>query len=64
MHNVNWEITQQSKVMGGIGIGNLCHHNLALLAEWIRHFLHEKDVLWCELIVARYYSIIPPFKYG
>lgn len=56
MHNVNWEITQRSKLTGGIGIGNLRHHNLALLAKWIWHFLHEKDVLWCQLIVARYYS--------
>lgn len=42
--------------MGDIAIGNLHHHNLALLAKWIWCSLHEKDALWRNPIVAKYYS--------
>lgn len=34
MHNVNWLTTLRPKLLGGLGIGNFCPRNSALLAKW------------------------------
>lgn len=52
MPNVNWEVTQRSKLLGGLGIGDFRYHNNAFMAKWIWRFLHEQDALWRKLIVA------------
>ena len=40
------------KLMSDLAIDNLRHCNMALLAKWIWHFLHEESAVWQKLVIV------------
>ena len=53
-HLVDWKIVSKSKIMGGLGIGNLAKKNEALLGKWLWRFPLEQNSLWCSIIRSKY----------
>ena len=51
---VAWNILQLPKILGGLGIGNIKHKNIALLFKWVWRFFEEPSQLWCQIIRAKY----------
>ena len=49
---VAWDKTINSLDNGGLGIGSLRTHNLALLAKWWWRFKTEEDLLWKKVVTA------------
>ncbi|XP_024986561.1 uncharacterized protein LOC112521803 [Cynara cardunculus var. scolymus] len=49
---VRWNVTCNSMVKGGIGIGSLKTLNWSLLAKWWSRFLNEEGSLWRDCIKA------------
>ncbi|KAJ9558649.1 LOW QUALITY PROTEIN: hypothetical protein OSB04_013263 [Centaurea solstitialis] len=49
---VAWSKTINSLESGGLGIGSLYEHNMALLAKWWWRFKTEHDALWKKVITA------------
>lgn len=54
MHAVAWPSICRSKSMGGTGIKRLRQMNLALLAELLWRLILEEDVLWVNVLKAKY----------
>lgn len=42
------------KDLGGLGIGNIFHRNLALLFKWVWRFFNEPNSLWRHIIKEKY----------
>jgi hypothetical protein len=53
---VAWQIVQQPKEKGGLGVINLSLQNDALLLKHLHKFYNKADVPWVQLIWFRYYS--------
>ena len=49
-----WDLLQPPKVLGGLGMGNLHHQNLALLFKWVWRFISEPSALWRNVIKEKY----------
>jgi len=47
---VSWEIVQQPKGRGGLGVGDLALKNAALLFKWWWRYTCEEDSLWKRVI--------------
>lgn len=53
-HLVAWEHVYKPKDRGGLGIGNICLRNRALLGKWWWRFYAESDTVWKKIIVSKY----------
>lgn len=51
---VKWEVVQQSKDQGGLGIRNLRIQNNSLLLKWLWRFSAEESTLWKEVISHKF----------
>lgn len=51
---VKWEWVEMPKQMGGLGVGNLLHKNMALLIKWMWRFMEENNALWKQVIMHKY----------
>lgn len=51
---VSWRMLEFPKDLGGLGIGNLLHRNIALLFKWIWRFHNEPQALWRNVIQLKY----------
>lgn len=51
---VAWARLELPKLLGGLGVGNLLHRNLALLFKWHWRFLTEPKALWRNIIADKY----------
>lgn len=49
---ISWKKTLGPKENGGLGIGSLKAHNLALMGKWWWKFLDSKSGLWKEVVKA------------
>jgi hypothetical protein len=57
---VAWDIAQQPKEKGGLGVINLRLQNDALLLKHLHKFYNKVDVPWVQLVWFRYYSTKVP----
>ena len=57
---VAWNIVQQPKEKGGLGVINLRLQNDALLLKHLHKFYNKVDVPWVQLVWFRYYSTKVP----
>lgn len=53
-HVVAWDQVCKPKVRGGLGLGNFCLRNKALLGKWWCRCSVEKDSLWKKVIKSIY----------
>lgn len=51
---VGWDQCCKPKSEGGLGLRDLESFNLALLGKWRWRILHEKESLWCQVLMAKY----------
>lgn len=51
---VGWDQCCLPKSEGGLGFRDLESFNLALLGKWRWRLLHEKESLWCKVLLAKY----------
>lgn len=51
---VAWAHLELPKSLGGLGIGNLLHRNLALMFKWIWRFFEDSKALWRSIISDKY----------
>lgn len=54
MYHLPWEKLQLPKILGGLGLGNIYHRNIALLFKWIWCYSSEPKALWRILISEKY----------
>lgn len=52
-----WRLLEVPKSLGGLGLGNIQHKNLGLLAKWLWRFICDPLPLWRGIISEKY-------KYG
>ncbi|KAK1607661.1 hypothetical protein QYE76_031334 [Lolium multiflorum] len=53
-HMVDWPTVCRPKEVGGLGILNTRHMNIALMLKWVWKLYHNADGLWADLIKAKY----------
>jgi len=53
-HLVKWKELIVSKNTGGLGIRNLRKQNQSLMMKWLWKFANEDNMLWKEVITAKY----------
>ena len=53
-HLVNWPTVTLNKEYGGLGIPDLRHLNVCLLASWIKRYEMGRDKLWRSVIDSKY----------
>jgi len=53
---VAWEIVQQPKDKGGLGVLNLRLQNDALLLKQLNKFYNKVDTPWVQLLWSKYYE--------
>ncbi|XP_073024393.1 uncharacterized protein [Primulina eburnea] len=53
-HVVGWEYVTRPKDRGGLGLGNICLRNRALLGKWWWRGSVERDPLWKKVITSIY----------
>ena len=51
---VAWTRIELPKILGGLGVGNLAHRNLALMFKWLWRYFHEPSALWRAVISDKY----------
>ena len=51
---VAWSTIELPKNLGGLGVGNLLHRNIAILFKWWWRYLSEPNALWHKVIQAKY----------
>jgi len=49
-HLANWQVVVQKREMGGMGIPNLQHFNMCLLASWVSRYYLNDNVLWRKIV--------------
>jgi len=49
---VRWELVQQSKEKGGLGVGDIEDKNIALLVKWWWKYATTEDQMWKRVIMA------------
>ncbi|KAJ9544401.1 hypothetical protein OSB04_024108 [Centaurea solstitialis] len=49
---VSWDKILNDRDKGGLGIGSIRAHNLALLTKWWWRFKTEKEAMWCKVITS------------
>ena len=54
MAPVAWSEIEKPKALGGLGIGNLLQHNMALLFKWVWRYLTEPSSLWRNTIKIKF----------
>lgn len=54
MHLVAWNQVCKPKEMGGLGIGNICSKNKALLGKWWWMGSVERNSLWKRIVKSKY----------
>ncbi|RVW90073.1 LINE-1 reverse transcriptase-like [Vitis vinifera] len=53
-HLIKWEAICEDKNKGGLGLRKLVLLNKALLGKWVWRFAIDRDVLWKQVIIAKY----------
>ena len=53
-HLANWQVVVQKREMGGMGIPNLQHFNMCLLASWVSRYYLNDNVLWRKIVDFKY----------
>ena len=53
-HLVKWKELMVSKNTGGLGIRNLRKQNQSLMMKWLWKLANEDNMLWKEVIIAKY----------
>ena len=53
-HLVKWEEVIKNKKEGGLGIRNMKKQNKSLMLKWIWKFMTGENMLWREVIRAKY----------
>ncbi|RVW95180.1 LINE-1 retrotransposable element ORF2 protein [Vitis vinifera] len=53
-HLIKWEAICEDKSKGGLGLRKLVLLNKALLGKWVWRFAIDRDVLWKQVIIAKY----------
>ena len=51
---IAWGRLELPKILGGLGIGNLCQRNVAFLIKWLWRFLNEPKAFWRSIINDKY----------
>ncbi|KAF9610276.1 hypothetical protein IFM89_021837 [Coptis chinensis] len=54
VHSVNWEVIEKPKLYGSLGVRNLQHTNLALLAKKGWEVIASNKSLWIDIVKAKY----------
>ncbi|KAF9596032.1 hypothetical protein IFM89_006959 [Coptis chinensis] len=54
VHSVNWDTIEKPKIQGGLGVHNLQHTNLALLAKKAWAVIASGKSLWVDIVKAKY----------
>ncbi|KAF9619858.1 hypothetical protein IFM89_009609 [Coptis chinensis] len=54
VHSVNWDTIEKPKMQGGLGVHNLQHTNLALLAKKAWAVIASSKSLWVDIVKAKY----------
>ena len=52
IHRVAWDKVLNSRDKGGLGMGSLKAHNVALLVKWWWRFRSEEDTVWKKVVMA------------
>lgn len=55
---VSWDKICLPKKKGGLGVKNVELFNLSLLAKWRWHFCMDLSVVWHDLLMFRYGSLM------
>lgn len=57
IHNVSWNIINEGKTKGGLGIKNLSNVKHSLLAKHLFKLLNNEDVIWVNILSLEYGNI-------
>ena len=57
---VAWQVVQQPKDKGGLGVLNLRLQNDALLLKQLDKFYNKVDMPWVQLVWSKYYATKVP----